>query len=89
MELGFIAILESAACDAVKFSGATRDKFKSETKIPMSCYPAHPWLQKVNFKRETARRSSKFKIVLRLPARQCGKFMGAAIVDTTVAAGCD
>lgn len=30
-ELGFIAILESVACDAVKFSGATEDKFKSKT----------------------------------------------------------
>ena len=43
-----------------------------------------PWLKKVNFKSETARRSSKFKIVLRLPAQQCGKFMGAAIAGTTV-----
>ena len=52
MELGFIAILESAACGAAKFSGTAEDKFKSGTKIPTSCYPAHPWLQKVNFERE-------------------------------------
>ena len=51
----------------------------------MSCYPAHPWLQRVNFKSgTTTRRSSKFKIILRLPARQCGKFMGATIAGTVV-----
>ena len=32
----------------------------------------------------TMRRSSKFKIVLRLSAQQCGKFMGAAIAGTVV-----
>ena len=32
---------------------------------------------------ETARQSSKFKIVLRLPAQQCGKFMGAVIANSS------
>ena len=35
-----------------------------------------------NFKSGTARQSSKFKIVLRLSALQCGKFMGAAIANS-------
>ena len=37
-----------------------------------------------NFKSGTVRQSSKFKIVSRLLAQQCGKFMGAAIAGTAV-----
>ena len=61
MALGFIAILESAACDAVKFSGAAEGKFRARRRGGA-----------VNLR------------VLRLSARQCGKFMDAAIAGTAV-----
>ena len=55
----------------------------SETKNTDVVLSSVPLATEGKFKsKTTTRQSSKFKIVLRLPAQQCGKFMGAAIAGT-------